>query len=70
MGSTAGRNNTDFDAPIRNQPLAVMDYRQLLVNTKNNLVPDEWGVVNRHTFPMQNIVPPNGGKYSGRTGAL
>ena len=61
----------NFDAPIvRAAPRAVMDTRQLLVNGRNNEVPDEFGVTNTSRFPMQNIVPTSGGKYSGRTGPI
>jgi len=72
-GSTRGLPGpkADFDAPIvRNQPRAVYDMRQLLVNGANNEVPDEFGVTNKHRMPMQNITPTRGGKYSGRTGPI
>jgi len=66
MGPTA-----DFDAPIvRTQPIAASDVRQYLHNTATNSVPDEWGVVDRHKLPQQQIVPAKGGKYSGRTGPI
>lgn len=61
----------NFDAPIvRVAPRAVMDMRQLLINGRNNEVPDEFGVVNKHRMPMQNITPSSGGKHSGRTGPI
>jgi hypothetical protein len=61
----------DFAAPItKDQPIAVMDYRQYLINTRTNAVPDEFGVTNKSRLPMQNIAPPKGGKYSGRTGPI
>lgn len=61
----------DFDAPIvRSSPRGVYDLRQLLVNTANNEVPDEWGVTNKNRMPMQTINPTSGGKYSGRTGPI
>lgn len=47
-----------------------MDFRQLTVNTKNNEVPDEFGITNKGRMPMQNITPAAGGKYSGRTGPI
>ena len=71
MGSQTGRNNNDFAAPIvRSQPIGVMDYRQLMLNTRTNQIPDQYGVVNSKAFPMQNIVPTRGGKHSGRTGPI
>lgn len=71
MNSQAGRTGNDFSAPVvRTQPIGVMDYRQLMLNTRTNQIPDEWGVVNSKTFPMQNIVPTRGGKNSGRTGPI
>lgn len=72
-GSTQGLPGpkANFDAPIvRDAPRAVSDYRQLLVNGRYNQIPDEWGVTNKNRMPMQNIVPTNGGKYSGRTGPI
>ena len=71
MNSRAGRTSNDFAAPVvRNQPIGVMDYRQLILNTRTNQIPDQWGVVNSKTFPMQNITPTRGGKHSGRTGPI
>lgn len=72
-GTTAGLQGPEADhlRPIVNEaPRAVMDPRQLLVPSKNNYIPDEWGVTNRNAFPMQEIVPPSGGKWSGRTGPI
>ena len=66
-GNREGRSGpkVDFDAPITNHtPLAVTDYRQLMMNTRDNKIPNEKGVTN---LPMQQIQPPAGGKYSGRT---
>lgn len=63
--------SSDFAAPIvRASPRGVSDMRQLLINSPNNEVPDEFGVTNKHRMPMQNIVPTAGGKYSGRTGPI
>jgi len=62
---------SDFAAPIvRSAPRGIYDMRQLLVNGKNNEVPDEFGVTNKNRMPMQNIVPTSGGKHSGRTGPI
>lgn len=47
-----------------------MDLRQLMVNARNNEVPDEFGITNRDRFPMQTITPAPGGKFSGRTGPI
>ena len=72
-GSTQGLPGpaAAFDAPIvRAAPRGVYDYRQLMVNTANNTVPDEFGVTNKNRFPSQEIVPTNGGKHSGRTGPM
>jgi hypothetical protein len=72
-GNDAGKGGPkyDFAAPItRTQPLAVTDYRQFSINTPTNQVPDEFGITNRETLPMQQIQPVRGGKYSGRTGPI
>ena len=62
---------SDFAAPIvRSAPRGVSDMRQLLINAPNNEVPDEFGVTNKNRMPMQNIIPTQGGKYSGRTGPI
>jgi hypothetical protein len=55
---------------VNSAPRAVTDTRQLLMPSKNNLIPDEWGVTNRGTLPMQELAPPSGGKWSGRTGPM
>lgn len=61
----------NFDAPIvRPAPRGVFDMRQLLLNSYNNEVPDEFGVTNKNRFPMQQIIPTGGGKHSGRTGPI
>ena len=60
-----------FDAPIvRAAPRGVSDIRQLMINSPNNEVPDEFGVTNKHRMPMQSITPTGGGKHSGRTGPI
>jgi hypothetical protein len=55
---------------VRSQPRAVMDHRQLMIPTKNNLIPDEFGVTTKHQLPMQELTPTRGGKWSGRTGPI
>lgn len=62
----------DHSRPItESRPIAVSEYKQLMLNTTNNLIPDEFGVTNGETrYPMQQIIPTSGGKYSGRTGPI
>jgi hypothetical protein len=50
--------------------MAATDSRQYLVNTKNNKVPDEFGVTSGRTMPRQQLTSAKGGKYSGRTGPM
>ena len=72
-GTRAGRGGpeSDFAAPItRDQPMAATDSRQYLINTKNNKVPDEFGVTSGRTMPRQQLTSARGGKYSGRTGPM
>lgn len=72
-GAAAGMDGPEADhfRPITNPaPRAVMDRRQLLLNTSNNLIPDEFGITNPNAFPMQQLIPTAGGKHSGRTGAI
>jgi hypothetical protein len=57
-------------AAVRAQPRAVMELDQLLYPTKNNLIPDEYGVTRHSVLPMQEIIPTQGGKWSGRTGPM
>lgn len=47
-----------------------MDPRQLMYPTKNNYIPDEFGITNPNAFPMQELAPAPGGKWSGRTGPM
>jgi hypothetical protein len=62
---------SDFAAPIvKDQPIAATDSRQYLINTRYNEVPDEYGITNKSRIPRQQMVPANGGKYSGRTGPI
>lgn len=70
-GTTVGKKGpkSDFAAPItREQPMAASDTRQYISNTKTNRIIDEFGVTKG--LPRQQIVPPNGGKFSGRTGPI
>lgn len=72
-GTRAGLQGPKADhmRPITNEaPRMVSDTRQLLIPTKNNLIPDEYGVTNPNAFPMQELAPPSGGKWSGRTGPI
>lgn len=63
--------SANFDAPIvRASPRGVYEMRQLLINGRNNEVPNEFGVTNKSRMPMQQITPTNGGKHSGRTGPI
>lgn len=72
-GTKAGRAgpNADFAAPIvRDQPIGVTGYKQFMLNSRTNKVPDEFGVVSSRTIPMQQLAPARGGKNSGRTGPM
>lgn len=59
-----------FAPVVRAAPRAVMDRRQLMMPTANNMIPDEWGVTNPSRLPMQELTPAPGGKWSGRTGPM
>ena len=72
-GSKAGKGGpkADFDAPVvRDQPIGVTGYKQFMLNSRTNQVPDEFGVVSSKTYPMQQLAPARGGKNSGRTGPM
>lgn len=62
----------DFAAPVvAREPIAATDYRQYLMNTPTNRIIDMNGVTNNdNRMPRQQLAPPKGGKYSGRTGPI
>ena len=59
-----------FAPVVRPAPRAVTDPRQLMMPTKNNYIPDEFGITNPNAFPMQELASTSGGKWSGRTGPM
>lgn len=66
---TVGRAATDWDAPIvKSGPIAVTSSQQFLYGNHNNKIPDMFGITKDNPMPMQEITPPSGGGYSGRTG--
>jgi len=69
IGNPAGLDGTDNykGANYVEGPRAVTQATQLIYKTRNNLVPDAYGVTHKHRLPMQQIKPTAGGQWSGRS---
>jgi len=68
IGNPSGLSGTDNYAGHAYQegPRAVTQATQLIYKTRDNLVPDQYGITHKHLLPMQQIKPTDGGQWSGR----